>query len=93
MKKTLKNQEGQTMLEYILMLFLIVGVVVGVIKWLKSSEFFFKKISQPMMSYLRYNYKYGDPTARGWDEGGAKKHVQISVPDGQTFRMFVPRKN
>jgi hypothetical protein len=93
MKRRRNKQSGQTMIEYVLMLLITVSMVTFVYKWLKSSEFFYKNITRPMIAQLRYNYKYGDPVAQGWDEGAPKKHIEIPKPDGQTFRIFTPVEN
>ncbi len=87
-----KNESGQTVVEYLLLLFVIVGVVVIAYRWFKTSEFFFKNVTKPLVAQIRYNYKYGDPVAQGWDEGQPKKHIEIPKPDGQTFRLFMPAK-
>ncbi len=84
------RQSGQSMLEYVLLLFLITASAAFALKWFKNNEFFFNNITKPLVAHIRYNYKYGDPVAQGWDEGEAKKHIQIRYPDGQNFRLFTP---
>jgi hypothetical protein len=95
-KKKKNSQSGQTAVEYILVMAAVITATVGVIKYMKSSEFIYKNITKPMISYLRFNYKYGDPNALGWDEmasGGPRKHIQISKPStGKTFRLFKPKR-
>jgi len=90
------NQKGQAVLEYILLSAIIMGMVFLVLGRLKSGDYFFKNFTAPLVQYLKFNYKYGDQNALGWDEsdtGGPRRHIQISTPnDGQTFRMFIPRK-
>lgn len=84
------RQSGQSMVEYVLLLFLVTTSAAFALRWFKTNEFFFKKVTQPLVSHIRYNYKYGDPVAQGWDEGGAKKHIEIQIPNGETFRLFTP---
>lgn len=86
------TQAGQTTIEYILMMAVVLGIVMGMMTILNRDKFFFKQLVQPIVSYMRYNYKYGDHNALGWDEGGGpRKHIQISEPGaGETFRLFVP---
>lgn len=80
------------MLEYMLVMCVIVGAMLLLLKLLKDSQFFYKKITKPLVSHIVYNYKYGDPRAQGWDEGTPKLHIQISRPnEGQTFRLFQPK--
>ncbi len=90
-KILLKDEKGQSVLEYVLVLAVIVGAILLVMSLLKNSNFFYKKVTAPLVSHIVYNYKYGDPTAQGWDEGTPLKHIQISRPnEGQTFRLFQP---
>jgi hypothetical protein len=88
----LSNQRGQTMIEYVLLMAVVVGAIILVIGKLKESQFFFKKFTQPLVKHMTYNYKYGDPKAQGWDEGTPRLHMQISEPAGATFRIFQPRR-
>ncbi len=90
-KNFIGNQKGQTIVEYMLVLLVIVGAILLFLNLMKNSDFFFKKVTSPLVSYIVYNYKYGDPAAQGWDESSPKKHIQISRPnEGQTFRLFQP---
>lgn len=87
------RESGQTMVEYVLIMFVVVTAMVFILGQLKKNEFFYKKVTEPLVKHITYNYKYGDPSAQGWDEGNPKKHLQISRPgEGQTFRLFQPRK-
>ncbi len=89
----LRNQRGQSIVEYMLVLIVIVSALLLILKLMKESNFFYKNISEPLVKHIAYNYKYGDPKAQGWDEGSPKLHIQISRPnEGQTFRMFQPRE-
>lgn len=91
--KRLKNQKGQSMLEYILVMLVVVSALIMVLGNLKKNQFFFKNITEPLVKHLVYNYKYADPKSQGWDEGNPKKHIQISRPnDSNTFRLFQPEK-
>lgn len=93
MKKLFSNQRGQSMMEYMLVMFVVVGVITMVLGNLKKSEFFFKKFASPLVKHITYNYKYADSSAQGWDEGNPKLHIQVSRPnDSQTFRLFQPRR-
>lgn len=93
MKRRIKNQRGQSILEYILVMMVVLTAIILVLGNLKKSEFFFKKFAEPLVKHITYNYKYGDSGSQGWDEGTPKLHIQISKPnDSQTFRLFQPRK-
>lgn len=92
--KRRKGEEGQTMVEYVLIMFVVVTAIAFVLGKLKESEFFFKRVTEPLVKHITYNYKYGDPSAQGWDEGTPRRHIQISKPnDGNSFRLFQPKKN
>ena len=86
------GQSGQTMVEYILLTAVIVLGIILFFALLRDAEFIWKRLSEPVIGYIKYNYKYGDPNALGWDEGGGpRKHIQIAQPNaGQTFRIFLP---
>lgn len=92
-RPALKGQKGQSMIEYLLVMFVMVSALVVLMGKLKQSEFFFKRFTEPLVKHIAYNYKYGDPTAQGWDEGTPKMHIQIQEPAGSTFRLFQPQKN
>jgi hypothetical protein len=84
-----KKESGQSTLEYVLVMAVVVGAVITLLGLLKKNQYFFKNVASPLVSYLRYNYKYADPAAQGWDEGNPQKHIQISTPnDAATFRLF-----
>jgi hypothetical protein len=87
------NQKGQSVMEYMLVLLAIVSGILILMGLLKKSNFFYKKVTEPLVKHITYNYKYGDPNAQGWDEGSPKLHIQISRPnEGQTFRLFQPKE-
>lgn len=79
------------MVEYLLVLFIIVGAVIVVSRLLKSSRFFYENVTKPIVAYLRYNYKYGSPRVQGWDEGTPKGHIQVTEPAGTNFRIVLPK--
>jgi hypothetical protein len=86
-----RDQKGQSIVEYMLVLMVIVSAVLLVLKLMKDSNFFYKNVTEPLVRHITYNYKYGHPGAQGWDEGSPKLHIQISRPnEGQTFRLFQP---
>lgn len=91
------KQGGQAIVEYLLLTAVVLGLFMFVMNRLQTDDYFFKKLISPLVQELKYNYKYGDALALGWDEsdsGGPRKSIQISKPnDGQTFRMFIPKKN
>ena len=92
-KRILHNEKGQSILEYVLTLFVVVMAIIVIVSQLKKKQFFFKTVVSPLVKHITYNYKYADPSAQGWDEGTPKKHIQISKPnEGNTFRLFQPTR-
>ncbi len=90
----LHDQRGQSIVEYMLVLMVIVSAVLLVLSLMKKSNFFYKNVSEPLVRHITYNYKYGHPGAQGWDEGNPQLHIQISRPnEGQTFRLFQPTRD
>ena len=95
MKRRIRSrQAGQTLIEYMLMVFVIIVGVLSVFALFEEKEFFFKRLTSPMVGFIKYNYKYGLPDALGWDEGSPKKHIQIQRPNpsGTNFRLFFPAR-
>lgn len=90
--RRLRSQSGQSMVEYILLTSVVVSAIVLLMRLLEDRELVFTTITKPIVSFIKYNYKYGDPNALGWDEArGPRNHVQISKPNGpQNFRLFLP---
>ena len=91
-RSPLANQSGQSMVEYLLVTGVVIALILGVFTILENTEFIYNKLTKPLVAFLKYNYKYGDQNALGWDEGGGpRKHVQISRPnEGSSFRIFIP---
>lgn len=87
------GQSGQTMVEYMLLTFIVVVIISALFMVLKEREALFKAITAPAVAYIKYGYKYGDKDALGWDEGNPRKHVQQSASqnDSRNFRLFLPR--
>ncbi len=89
-----RKNSGQTTVEYILVMAVVVMMVIMVMSYLKKSQYLYKHLASPLVGYIRYNYKYADPQAQGWDEGSPRRHIQISTPnDGSTFRLFTSAKS
>jgi hypothetical protein len=82
----LKNEEGQTLVEYILLLSILVmafGILVSALGKLGMEDSFLK----PLTTKFAHAYQYGHPDAKGYDDGGPYKHP--IADDGQdSFRIF-----
>lgn len=93
----MKNQAGQAVLEYTLITAVLLGILLLVLGRFKQQDFFFKTFTAPIVQYLKYNYKYADAAALGWDEinsGGPRRHIEVVQPNaGNTFKIFIPHMN
>lgn len=82
------------MVEYLLLTGVVILAIIGVFTILQQRDYFFTRITSPLYSFLKFNYKYADKDALGWDEagsGGPRRHIQMSQPnEGQNFKLFLP---
>ncbi len=87
MKPAVKDQEGQAVVEYIVLLAIVVGfyalLTAGLVKLKLERRFQFIFISPVAMSY-----KYGLTSATGFDEGTPKNHPRVYGGEGN-FRLFL----
>lgn len=88
-----KNEEGQAITEYILLLAIIVGFVFVVFRGLDQMGFA-RKLTRPIHEEFARAYQYGHPRALGPDDGGPRHHPRFLSGDDTNFRIFInPRKN
>ena len=80
-------------MEYLLMMMIVVGALLMIVGQLKKNQFFFKRVTEPLVKHITYNYKYADPRAQGWDEGTPRLHIQQSKPGTESFRLFQPTRD
>lgn len=86
-KSVIQNEEGQTTLEYVLVLAIVVMAYVGVVQWFTGFNLF-QKIYKPIHEDFKYAYQYGHPEARGYeDDQGPKMHPRIT--EDENFRIFL----
>lgn len=79
------NQSGQTLVEYVLMIALVVVLSQVLMPFLPQQ---FGKIERFVQDRYRASYRYGHPEAKGWDDGGPKNHPRASVAGNNNFRIF-----
>ena len=85
------DQSGQALTEYVLLLFTIVSVylvVSGFMARYKLTD----KLLKPIKSDFLFAYKYGNPKARGFDEGTPVAHPRIVDTEQKNFRIFINPK-
>jgi hypothetical protein len=79
-------ESGQAITEYVLLL-LIVLILAGVIREGMRRYQLADKIAAPINKRFAYAYRYGDVNARGFDDGGPKKHPRAKGEG--SFRLFL----
>ena len=85
MLKLVQNEDGQAITEYMLLLATIVMFYVMLAAMLTKTGLA-KKLAQTVTGPFAATYKYGLPTAKGFDEGGPELHPRAT--GGNNFRIF-----
>ncbi|MEK6705154.1 MAG: hypothetical protein AABZ06_05150 [Bdellovibrionota bacterium] len=84
-----KHEDGQAILEYILLLMTVVGaylIVVNSLGKFKLSE----KMMAPLNGDFKRAYQYGHPQALGYDDGGPENHPFAPPSSGKNNgRLFI----
>ncbi|MBL7716034.1 MAG: hypothetical protein JNL01_11270 [Bdellovibrionales bacterium] len=81
------NESGQGMLEYILLIFIIVGVFLGISRGMVKIGLA-ERMMRPIREDFAYAYRHGHPEARGYEDGGPKKHPRALQGAG-SGRMYI----
>ena len=88
-----KDQQGQAIVEYILLLSALVGMFLIAARGLCGMSIG-TRLSKPLTKSFAKAYQYGDVTTSGPDEdGGANNHAQAQNPQGANFRIFLNPHN
>ena len=82
------NNQGQAVVEYILLLAIVVFCYSLVLNAISGSKAF-DNLKKPLEKDYAYTYRYGHPLARGQSDGGPKYIPTYADPDGQNFRIFI----
>lgn len=82
----LSNRSGQTTVEYILLLSIVIGIFVAVSGFLKKNKMV-DKLAKPVVQDYRRAYQFGTPEAKGVDSEEVEKHPRVTT--GNNFRIFV----
>jgi hypothetical protein len=80
-------ESGQAITEYV-MLLVIVLILAGIIREGLRRYRVADQIAAPINKRFAYAYRYGDVNARGFDDGGPRKHPRATSGDG-SFRLFL----
>lgn len=82
-----KNESGQALTEYILLLSIVISLYTLIIGTLADSNLF-ETLKGPLTKDYAYTYRYGHPKARGQEDGGPK-YIPQHHDDQQNFRIFI----
>lgn len=82
-----RDESGQAMMEYILLLAIVVSFYVIVAKGLTEMGIS-EKLMRPLTESFASAYQYGHPKAKGYDDGGPEYHPR-AVEGGTNFRIFI----
>ena len=86
--KTLhKNQDGQAVTEYVLLVFAITTFYMIVLKGLGSFRLD-EKLMTPVTGDFARAYRYGHTKAKGYEDGGPENHPR-AVGGRGNFRIFI----
>lgn len=82
----IKNESGQAVTEYVLIMGIIVlfyGALMSVIEKMNLAE----RLAAPIVGSYARAYKYGNPKAKGFDEGTPENHPRAVI--GGKVRLFI----
>ena len=80
------DESGQSVVEYVLILSIIVGFYMGLIQVIDKARLA-ERLAGPVVGSFAKTYKYGHPLAKGYDDGTPEKHPRASG-DGK-IRLFI----
>jgi uncharacterized protein (UPF0333 family) len=79
----LKNESGQAITEYILLLLTVVGAFVTISQFIANSGLT-QNLTTSMTKNFTHAYQYGNAQTLGFEDGGPKDHPRLG-----TGRMFI----
>jgi hypothetical protein len=82
----LKNNQGQAITEYILMVAIVVGSYLIIANGIAKMGLA-QKIMANLLGPFAAAYRYGHPLAKGYDDGGPVNHPR-AVGGENNFRLF-----
>lgn len=85
--KHARDESGQAVIEYILLLATVVSVYFAVAAWVNQYGLAQKMIS-PISTDFAATYQFGDPKGAGFDSDTPKRHPRIEDCEG-CFRLFI----
>lgn len=86
---SVKNEKGQATTEYVLILSIIVGFYMALMTAIEKAQLA-ERLMGPIVGSYAMTYKYGSPTAKGYDEGTPQNHPR-ALSDGKVRLFINPR--
>ena len=83
-----KNDSGQAVTEYILLLAVVTGLFLLMFKLLPTLGIM-KKLATPITGSYAKAYQYGHTRAKGYDDGGPENHPRATGGGTNNFRIFL----
>ena len=83
-----KNESGQAIIEYVLLLAIIATAFLVASRGLGKLGIA-DKLTRPVKQDFAAAYRYGHPKAKGSDEGGFELHPRAIAGGGNNFRIFI----
>lgn len=84
--KFVRDERGQAITEYLLMIFTILSFYLIVAKFLNSYGLA-GKLAAPITQGFARTYQYGKNDVKGFEDGGPSDHPRIHA--GGNFRIFI----
>lgn len=82
------DASGQALTEYVLLLVLVSLIYALIVRQFRSMDLA-DKLLIPLREQYAYTYRYGDPRARGPDDGGPTRHPRAVTGSNNNFRLFL----
>lgn len=82
-----RNESGQAVFEYVLLLTILVSGYVLLVNGLKDSGMG-KKMLAPIQEDYRRAYQYGNTTAKGYEDGAPENHPRVANGK-KNFHLFL----
>lgn len=81
-----RNESGQAAIEYVLILTIIVSFYMALVTVIDKARLG-ERLAAPIVTSFAMTYKYGNPKAKGFDEGTPENHPRVVV--GGKVRLFI----
>lgn len=82
------GQEGQGVVEYILLLFIVSSLGLLVFRGMDEIQLS-EKILKPIREDFARAYRYGHPKGKGYQDGEPENHPRVVSSSNNNFRMFL----